>query len=52
MASAVRSFRLAWNNVDLDLTLGSVTLLSFERPLICERFFSWATELTRTLKTP
>ena len=40
MASAVRSLRLAWNNVDLDLALEPVTLLSFERPLICERFFS------------
>jgi len=32
---AVRVFRLAWNNVDLDLAPEPVTLLSFERPPPC-----------------
>ena len=53
---AVRTFRLAWNNVDLDLALEPVTLLSFERPPLCchepMAVLLVGDRLTRTLKTP
>jgi hypothetical protein len=51
MASAVRTLRLAWNDVDLDLALGPVTLLSFERPLSVAVLLV-DDRSTRTLKTP